>query len=309
MKKYFVISDIHSFCSEMKEALKKSGFRKTNKDHILIVCGDVFDRGPDSIGVYEYLMSIPKSRRILIRGNHESLYLDLLDKRYPDRHDFHNHTVDTFCHIANLDVDEIQDAGSLYGEGGYAKWQEILEAVKKHKITKWLKSNEWKNYYELDNKFIFVHSFIPLGVKEDTPTESFWNSMGYYEQVFNPDWRYASNYDWEEARWGCPWKQYAKGLFAQEEENGRTLVCGHWHTSDFFSKLKFDHSYNDCIGPVYFSKGIIGIDGGVMYNYYTSEFIHPQNVLIIENGECFSYNRESKKVEKLVEVKNKKLGE
>lgn len=40
-KKYFVISDPHSFYMEMKTALFKAGFRKSNKEHILIVCGDL----------------------------------------------------------------------------------------------------------------------------------------------------------------------------------------------------------------------------------------------------------------------------
>ena len=76
-KKYFVVSDIHSFCSELKYSLRQVGFNKRNKNHILIVCGDVFDRGDETIEVYKYLKSIPKKRCILIRGNHESLYKEL----------------------------------------------------------------------------------------------------------------------------------------------------------------------------------------------------------------------------------------
>ena len=43
--KYFIVSDIHSFYVELKSALDKAGFNKRNKDHTLIVCGDIFDRG------------------------------------------------------------------------------------------------------------------------------------------------------------------------------------------------------------------------------------------------------------------------
>ena len=57
--KYFIVSDIHSFYTKLKRALDKAGFNKRNKDHTLIVCGDIFDRGPDTRSVYKFLTSIP----------------------------------------------------------------------------------------------------------------------------------------------------------------------------------------------------------------------------------------------------------
>ena len=60
--KYFVISDIHSFATDMKWVLRQAGFNKKNKHHTLIVCGDIFDRGNETLEVYKYLKSIPKKR-------------------------------------------------------------------------------------------------------------------------------------------------------------------------------------------------------------------------------------------------------
>lgn len=57
--KYFVVSDIHSFYTELKRALDKACFNKRNKDHTLIVYGDIFDHGPDTRSVYKFLTSIP----------------------------------------------------------------------------------------------------------------------------------------------------------------------------------------------------------------------------------------------------------
>ena len=57
--KYFIVSDIHSFYTKLKRALDKAGFNKRNKDHTLIVCGDIFDHGPDTRSVYKFLTSIP----------------------------------------------------------------------------------------------------------------------------------------------------------------------------------------------------------------------------------------------------------
>jgi len=67
MKKYFVASDIHSFTPCIKE-LNKTGFDLNNEEHILIICGDLFDRGSESLKLYEFIKSLPKERRILIRG-------------------------------------------------------------------------------------------------------------------------------------------------------------------------------------------------------------------------------------------------
>ena len=157
-KKYFIVSDIHSFYIELKEALFKAGFRKTNNNHYLIVCGDVFDRGPDTMAVYKFLSSIPKKRCILIKGNHEQLFKELMTKTYPQSHDFSNHTVDTFCQIACRDIGELHC--------GDVSWGEIVDYVASSKIWKWLNSKQWVDYYELD-KYIFVHSFIPINVKRE----------------------------------------------------------------------------------------------------------------------------------------------
>lgn len=103
--KYFCISDIHSFGNILEKTLKQCGFDKRNKNHTLIVCGDIFDRGFDTIKVYNYLKSIPKKRCILIKGNHESLYFSLLNKYYPEPCDFGNGTVTTFVEIAGYSLD------------------------------------------------------------------------------------------------------------------------------------------------------------------------------------------------------------
>lgn len=72
--KYFVISDIHSFCDEMITALKSAGFEENNPEHTLISCGDLLDRGDKSIETLRYINALP--RKILIRGNHEDLLED-----------------------------------------------------------------------------------------------------------------------------------------------------------------------------------------------------------------------------------------
>ncbi len=68
MKKYFVVSDIHSFYKPFINELTRKGFDACNNEHVLIVCGDLFDRGSESLKLYEFIKSLPKERRIIIRG-------------------------------------------------------------------------------------------------------------------------------------------------------------------------------------------------------------------------------------------------
>ena len=226
--KYFVVSDIHSDYTGLKTALKSAGFNKNNKNHTLIVLGDCFDRFSETVELYKFLTSIPKKRCILIKGNHELLYEELLEKSFPESHDFSNHTVDTFCQIAGYDPEILtpkywRKFGNVPHERIRQAWQEILTEVKQSPITAWLKSSRWKYWHEVGN-YIFVHSFIPLKNLDHMPAYYTYNrKFGYFK-----DWREtATNFELEDATWGCPYQQYIDGYFKEEAANGKVLVCGH----------------------------------------------------------------------------------
>ena len=130
----------------------------------------------------------------------------------------------------------------------YENWAQIKEIVAMHPITKWLQSKQWVNYCETD-KYIMVHSWIPM-VQE--------YRRGYIEDVdFREDWRNATATEWEDATWGCPWKKALDGY----NKTGKTIVCGHWHTSDFFNHLTRQRKGKyEC--PLFKSKKykLIGLD-------------------------------------------------
>lgn len=178
--KYFIVSDTHSFYFELMASLKTAGFDKKNKTHTLVVLGDLFDRGPDTLKLYKFLMSIPKKRCILVRGNHELLYKDLLKKDYPESHDFSNGTVNTFCQIARTKIYDFDCTDSYFERSSYyhyfnvyrgieddddtaeiisrRHWKQVVDVVKEHPITKLiLDEKRWVNYFELDS-YIMVHS-------------------------------------------------------------------------------------------------------------------------------------------------------
>ena len=262
MKKYFVISDIHGFYSSMKKNLFKAGFRKTNSNHVLIICGDLFDRGQESKKIFDFVTSLPKSRVILIRGNHEDLLEELVNRGYPKYHDIHNKTIDTIYQV----VDEYYPNNNLIGD-------DIIDAFAKTDFYKFVsdKSN-WHDWYEL-GKFIFVHGFIPLKGNKDT---------AYYL----PNWRTTAT-DKEKYLSRCvnPAKMYKDGLFKEEEKNGKILVCGHWHTNELYEILDNNFSTVNC--PIYYSPHFIGIDA-------CTAFTGRVNVLVIDGDNL--YDQDGKKL-------------
>lgn len=280
--KYFVVSDIHSFYDELLDALDEAGFDKDDENHILVVLGDLFDRGPKPYEVYLYLsQAVDQKRLVLVRGNHEKLLLELLDKDYPDGHDFSNRTADTvrkFAHLADPEAsamwycDEGLDYLNVSWELGFKIFQADAAKVKRLPIYSWLKSKKWKNYVEI-GPYILTHAFIPSEVVKRGA------SPGY-----DKNWRRARQARWDEAAWSDPVYLYLQGRFEPEERNGRTLVVGHWHTSDFFERLS---GVKTSAGGIYRSKGIIGIDGGVTIKW-PGTLCHRQNVLVLDSDDWSS---------------------
>lgn len=233
MSKLFVVSDVHGYYDEMKKALDDAGFDPCNSEHWLISCGDNWDRGGQPVEVMNYLQGLP--RKVLVKGNHESLLQDLCERGYPGSHDFSNKTFDTVCEFGGA------------GEGrGFEECCIITEQRTKNFIYSMVPYFETKNY-------IFVHSFVPLKNLDGLPM--------YYTRnrkfAIDPDWRYAHASAWEEARWGNPYELAEKGFLPD-----KTLVFGHFHTSwprhKYEGKPEFGEGAD--FSP-YYGDGYIAIDG------------------------------------------------
>ena len=80
--KYFVFSDVHGYYSLLMDELKEKGFDENNDEHMLISLGDNFDRGLENYQMYEFLVKMKNLNKIiLVKGNHEDLFLQLLYRR------------------------------------------------------------------------------------------------------------------------------------------------------------------------------------------------------------------------------------
>ena len=65
--KYFVSADIHSFYDEWIDALNGKQFNINNPEHMIIVCGDLFDRGTQSKELQSFIMQLLKKKKIILK--------------------------------------------------------------------------------------------------------------------------------------------------------------------------------------------------------------------------------------------------
>lgn len=229
MPKFFVTSDIHSYYTELTTALKDAGFDERNDEHWLVVCGDCFDRGPDSAKVWRYLKDLP--RKVLVKGNHEQLLLDCCERGYPRQHDISNGTANTIFHLGY--GDEFDDMCKYT----LVKVRPLIDSM--------------VNYFETKN-YIFVHGWIPVINKDGLPAHYTKNRK--FE--FNPNWRNANQKEWDEAMWGNPFDMAERRLLPD-----KMVVFGHWHCSTGWAKSEGRSEFDaDAKFDPYYGDGFIAID-------------------------------------------------
>lgn len=104
--RYYVVSDIHGFHSQLIAALNQAGFFADQQPHKLVVLGDLFDRGKEAKELEAFISDLmDKDLVILIRGNHEDLYENLVtvDKGIGLSHHISNGTYDTALQLSGFD--------------------------------------------------------------------------------------------------------------------------------------------------------------------------------------------------------------
>lgn len=96
--KYFVSSDIHGFFDEWQNALKEKGLDFNNPEHKIILCDDLFDRGSQIKEIIDFVLKY-KVKVILIRGNHEDLMKQMIERKSSDYGDLCNSTAQTIVDL------------------------------------------------------------------------------------------------------------------------------------------------------------------------------------------------------------------
>lgn len=247
--KHFILSDVHSFYGPMAAALNKKGFDITDKSHKIILCGDLFDRGPAAKDCWNFITKMyEQDRLVYIRGNHETLLAectaDLECGRDVKRHHISNKTVDTISQLSGINCYDLMI--------GTFKQKKLWSAMAP--VNRFIEENA-VDYYELDN-YVFVHGWVPTVLDKTT------NKL-----VVTDNWKYG---DWDEARWVNGIKQWRDGCYVP----GKTIVCGHWHCSWGWAHIrnerpelpkKDDPNLVASFEP-FIAQGIAAMDSCVVYS-------------------------------------------
>lgn len=219
-KLYFAAADVHSFYSEWVEALTTAGFNFNNPDHIVIVCGDLFDRGSETKQCYELAKQLAgQNRLIYVRGNHEDLLMSCLAEvdsiHRVSGHHIYNGTVQTIADIADVTVNDVMF--KTFSRANFAsKMIPFIDFI----------NNNTVDYFELGST-VFVHGWLPTDAASDTDKTL----------TCLPDWRSGN---WTQARWDNGLDMWHFGLIPEDVTR---VVCGHWHCSYGWSIL--DHKYKE----------------------------------------------------------------
>lgn len=218
--KYYVVADVHGFYDAMVKALTEQGYYTDKEPHKLIICGDLFDRGSQSKEIERFVLDLlERDEIILIRGNHEDLLVDFIDKlptyskMLEYTHHFSNGAVYTVADLTDSTLTEMK--------------QHPEEIVARMKETGFYKTilPAMLNYYETEH-YIFVHGWIPA------IAHGFSGEVDYFK--YDPNWRNADGAGWYFSRW-------YNGMLAAHQgviEPNKTIICGHWHTSFGHSKYE-----------------------------------------------------------------------
>lgn len=209
MKKYFVVSDVHSFFTLLMNTLLFNGFDINNPNHILVICGDLFDRGNETVELFEFVQKLIRQKRcVYVRGNHEDLLLDCLKEIergvYVSSHHKHNGTLKTIA--AFMDCSEYDFICKSYDKD---KFRSISEDIKNFIV------HNTVDFAELDD-YVFVHGWVPC-----------------YQGL--ESYKVASSEDWQQSRWDNGMEMWKNPRCRVE---GKTVVCGHWHCSWGWSHLR-----------------------------------------------------------------------
>lgn len=230
-KKFFVVSDIHGHCTILKEALAEAGFDRNNNDHMLVCCGDLFDRGPENMKVLKFIDAI--DNKILIMGNHDERFLEIFRTGKLKEHDFDNGTAGSMVEFfGKYAVDG--NTGDVDFSGNTRTVDRISDLI-----------GEMRDYFETEH-YVFTHGWLPTVVRDGKP-------------VIYDGWRTASPSMWSQARWKKWPEMYGEDALLED----KTIVCGHYPA--IFANI-FDRFRKPGSSEPFCDKGIIAIDAGT----YTS---------------------------------------
>lgn len=218
-KYIYATSDIHGCMSALKECLSYSDYDANNEEHLLVICGDLFDRGSESKDVFEFVYNAWQKRTcIATRGNHDMMLRDFLSGEDYSAFNYLRNglrkTLESFLGVErpfenwlierdNISLEELD----VVKESDFNEWGLIASRKINEKYPELLPFLESMPDYVESDKYIFTHGCI------DTTCEDF----------HNPVKKLYGYKGWE----ACHWND---GHFFKEKimNTDKTVVIGHF---------------------------------------------------------------------------------
>lgn len=225
-QKIFAVSDIHGDFTALKKALDEAGFESGNEEHLLVCCGDCFDRGIENYAVLKFLERI--SNKVLILGNHEDMLKKILYSCHLESHHFENGTDKTIVEFFGRYC--IDQSNNIDFSGNNRTVDRLLEFI-----------GEMQNFYETEN-YIFTHGWLPT-------------VTGSTGVRIADDWRQPSVEKWENARW----TKWTDMVGKCENLPDKTMVCGHVPVQ---RAVRVDPQRTANSSEIFYGDAVIAIDAG-----------------------------------------------
>ncbi len=179
-----------------------------------------------------------EERVILVKGNHEDLFMKLIYSDHGEPYDSHVHngTYDTALQLTGMDFNQaVTNPMELANKARQTPFvTKIIPAM--------------KDYYETE-KYIFVHGFVPC-------------SDDSFRPVPLKEWRKADTQQWDNARWLNGMKINSYYI------PSKTICCGHWHASYGhcnIEKIGSEFGKDADFSPFY-GRNLISIDACTSYS-------------------------------------------
>lgn len=249
---YFVFSDPHGNYEALITAITEMGYDAANPQHQLIGCGDYFGRAArsnsDCVDIWRYLTSPHHANKpICIRGNHESIIIDAIERRHLTETDIYNGEHNTFASFLGRYPNQVKR--------DYYLQFDAAKVMMNIGFYDWLKSLPW--YFETEH-YIFTHGFVPL-------------------QWFGKKWKLSDLGDWEwnTASWAKT-PDYIWTLDQTHTKIDKTVVFGHWRAKELNERFAGKWEEVDCDIYVDKERKLIGLDT-------TTALSHKVGCIILED--------------------------
>ena len=171
MSKTYVIGDIHGCYDEFIELTKQIGI---TDDDLIISLGDIVDRGPKSVELFEYFRK--RKNSIVLMGNHERKHLkgilsysqEIVKVQFGRKYNEFLHWLQSLPYFYETDSAIIVHAFFEHDQKLYDQKEEVLAGTtsgSRYLESKYEEGKYWNDFYKGEKPIIYGHQVVGEEIK------------------------------------------------------------------------------------------------------------------------------------------------